>query len=395
LNRLVSNAVGARERGRPTALRDRALAPDLARGVMLLLIALANSHTYLFGHQLGARGYPLAQDLASRLVTLAQMLLVDGRAYPLFGLLFGYGVTQLAHRQSDLVSALQLVRRRGWWLALIGFLHAALLFAGDIVAAYGLLAVLLAGPLVRGRDRTLLRIGVPGLFAAAVLGAGMGLAPRPEIHALLPSMATTSPLDAARYRIAEFLGVGLATNMTMVFGAVALGAWAGRRRLLDEPAAHRKTLSWLAFGGLGLAVLGGLPLALVVAGYWTDPGLLAVLLTGSLHAVTGYAGGIGYTALFGLLAVRIATHRPGPVTRALVACGQRSLTCYLAQSVVFVAILAAYGGGLGDQFNVAQTALIATGTWLVILLAAEAMRRLDIRGPAEVLLRKLTYRQAS
>ena len=39
----------------------------------------------------------------------------------------------------------RIVRRRGWWMFLIGLLHGVLLWAGDIVGAYGLLAVLLAG----------------------------------------------------------------------------------------------------------------------------------------------------------------------------------------------------------------------------------------------------------
>ena len=76
---------------------------------------------------------------------------------------------------------------------------------------------------------------------------------------------------------------------------------------------------------------------------------------------------------------------------ALAACGQRSLTCYLLQSVVFVAVLAAYGGGLGDRLGVAVTALLAVVTWAATVLIAEAMRRRGLRGPAEVVLRRLTY----
>lgn len=77
----------------------RVLAPDLARGLMLLLIALANVHIYVYGHPLGVRGYPLDLDGADQWVVLLQMLLVDGRAYPLFGMLFGYGIVQLASRR--------------------------------------------------------------------------------------------------------------------------------------------------------------------------------------------------------------------------------------------------------------------------------------------------------
>ncbi|MGH3906014.1 MAG: DUF418 domain-containing protein, partial [Pseudonocardiaceae bacterium] len=122
------------------AVSARSLAPDLARGAMLLLIALANAHIYLYGHPIGVRGYPVPESILDKAVVLVQMTLVDGRAYPMFALLFGYGVVQLLRRQTsggvDEVTVRRLVRRRGWWMILFGFLHALLLFAGDIIGSY-------------------------------------------------------------------------------------------------------------------------------------------------------------------------------------------------------------------------------------------------------------------
>jgi uncharacterized protein len=107
---------------------------------------------------------------------------------------------------------------------------------------------------------------------------------------------------------------------------------------------------------------------------------------------------MGYAAIAGLVAIRIgvrdrdgARDRPGPVISALAACGQRSMTCYLAQSVVFVAVLAAYGGGLGSRLGLAEIAVLAIVTWALSVLLADGMSRRGYRGPAEVLLRRLTY----
>ncbi|MGQ0479754.1 MAG: DUF418 domain-containing protein [Pseudonocardia sp.] len=374
----------------PTALADRAPAPDLARGLMLLLIALANAHLYLYDRPVGVRGYPVDLDPASRVVTLAQMLLVDGRAYPLFALLLGYGVVQLARRRPDPADARRVVRRRGWWLLLFGLVHASLLFAGDILGVYGLLSVLLATRLITGSDRSLLVLWGIGLTGAALLGTAMGLPVPPDAGAFLPSMGTSTPLPAALFRTAEFV-VLLLTNSVLVSGAVALGAWAARRRLLEDPALHRNLLRRVAVVGLAAAALGGLPMALMSAGWWTDPGLANTMAAGALHTATGHLGGAGYAVVIALWAHRVA-ERPGLVTRALQACGQRSLSCYLAQSVVFVAVLAAYGGGLGDRLSVAGTAAVAAAAWAAILAAAALMRRAGQRGPAEVLLRRLTYR---
>ncbi len=376
-----------------TPLTDRVLAPDLARGGMLLLIALANVTVWRHGRPLGLRGYPADPQGADQVVTVLQLALVDGRAYPLFGLLFGYGVVQLARRRAAVglpaPAVVSLVRRRGWWLLLIGVLHGVLLFSGDIVGAYGLLAVLLAGLLVRGQDSGLVAVGVVGLVLTTLFGAAVAFIATTQ--AVLPSTAVADPVAALGARAAEYLGGGLIGSALAVAGAVALGAWGARRGLLDDPQRHRGLLGRLATVGIGAAALGGLPLALVGGGLW-DPSTGVVALLGCLHAATGYAGGVGYAALFGLLTLRAGRRGGvGPVGRALQACGQRSLSCYLAQTVAYAALLPAWALGLGAQLRPGSAALLAVGAWLVILLVAAASARLDVRGPAEAVLRRLTY----
>jgi uncharacterized membrane protein YeiB len=228
-------------------------------------------------------------------------------------------------------------------------------------------------------------------------------------------------------RVAEWAGGVLISSVLSVVGAVALGAWAARHRLLDEPARHRRLLGRVAIVGMVTAVLAGLPLASAAVDVWS-PGAGALALAGALHALGGYAGGLGYAAGFGLLAARSRARdrdpaaanrrpahpseplrrecraseadragaaRPGPVVRALAACGQRSLSCYLGQSVVFVALLPAWTVGLGARLTVAQAALLDIVVWLGLLLLAAAAARAGYRGPAEVLLRRLTYGSAA
>ncbi|MHA6631502.1 DUF418 domain-containing protein [Pseudonocardia sichuanensis] len=280
------------------------------------------------------------------------------------------------------------MRRRGGWMIAIGFVHALLLFSGDIVGVYGLLAVLMAGLLVRGSSRALLTVAAAGVTVTTLLYAGSGFALPGE--AFLPSVALADPGQAALTRLAEWGVVSLGLQGMSVFAAVALGAWAARRRILDEPERHRPLLARVAVAGLAAAVAFGLPLALMAAGVWTAPPTAAVLVAGSLHALGGYAGGLGYAAVFGLAAIRRARH-PGQATRAVVACGQRSLSCYLAQSVAFAALLPAWTLGLGDGARLWQLALLGTGTWGVTVAVAAASARAGHRGPAELLLRRLTY----
>lgn len=123
---------------RPIPLASRALGPDLARGFMLLFIALANSHYFVRGSSV-LGGYPQDSSAVDSAVTWLISTFVDGRAFPMFGLLLGYGVAQIVRRQEALGprAVRRLLWRRSRVLVVVGFLHALLLYAGDILAAYG------------------------------------------------------------------------------------------------------------------------------------------------------------------------------------------------------------------------------------------------------------------
>ncbi|MGW5363168.1 DUF418 domain-containing protein [Actinopolymorpha pittospori] len=376
----------------PTALAARALAPDLARGFMLLFIALANIHFYLYGHENTLRAYPVADTVVDQLVTFVQMLFVDGRSYPMFAFLFGYGMVQLMRRQqergNEWLTIRGLLRRRGWWMLLFGLVHGVLLFSGDILGSYALAALVFVGCLA-ARDRTILRLAVLFLVIATAFGLAQGI-PNPEMGSLLPSMGQEEPLAAVVVRSVEWVFLTLA-NMISVVPAVLLGILAGRRRVLDEPDQHRALLVRGATLGLGVAILGGLPFALMVAHFWPDPSAGLSMPAAALHTLSGYAGGLGWAALIALVAIRVGDRR-GPVTTAVEAVGQRSMTCYLLQSVVFVSVLAPYAGGLGGSVGVAGAAAIAVATWLLSVVVADLLRRGGYRGPADSLLRRLTYR---
>ncbi|MFF3437034.1 DUF418 domain-containing protein [Streptosporangium sp. NPDC002721] len=375
-----------------TPVARRALAPDLARGLMLLLIALAHAHMYLSGHEAGFRGYALDGGPLDRLVAGTQILLVDGRALPMFAALFGYGLVQLANRQlatgGSWPQVRKVLRRRSLWLLAFGFCHALLLFFGDILGAYGLVGLVLAG-FVRREDKVVLRAAVVGLVLHVVVLLGFGLltvsAPKGDTPA-----AMADPVQATVMRL-----IGWATMTPTYFAAGVVlaflfGIWAARRRLLEDPASHRDLLSRVAVLGTGLAVAGAVPLTLIDTSVWTPSDMVAVPAY-ALHSVTGIAGGLAYAAVIGLATGRMRRDRPGPVVRALAACGQWSLTCYLLQSVIFVAVFAPYAGGLGTRVGDAAASGIAVVTWLATVVLAALLAPGGRRGPAEAALRRLTY----
>ncbi|MFC4062606.1 DUF418 domain-containing protein [Planomonospora corallina] len=370
---------------RPVGEGERRLAPDLARGAMLALIAVANSAVYLYGRPYGIRQHVIEHDLPDRVTAALSMTFVDGRAYPMFAALFGYGMVQIWNRRRDDAEGRRVLKRRSLWLLAFGAVHAVLLFSGDVLGVYGLLGLVLVR-LLRVRDRTLLVLAGAWLVPVALLSALAYDTPQvARERTIFWSLAVEDPLTALALRPVEW--VLTPVGMTGVLTAALVGVWAGRRELLTVPDGLVRRAAVL---GPLAGALGGLPLGLAAAGFLDVGGSAAVMALNAVHTVSGIAAGLGYAALIALLARRIGTRR-GRLVTALSACGQRSLTCYLLQSVVFVALLPPYGAGLGGRLGSAATVALAVGTWAATVAAAELMRRAAVRGPAETLLRRLAY----
>ncbi|MBL3699501.1 DUF418 domain-containing protein [Leucobacter luti] len=383
---------------------------------MLLLIAIANVSTYLW-----ARPVPIytlhprdGSPIDTALSALA-ILFVDARVYPMFAFLFGYGMVQFARsRQAKGVPQRSIDRvllRRHLWLVAFGFVHAALLFSGDILGAYGLTGLALTALLFWRSDR------VVGIVASAMLGlAALGtvlLSGALALAALfvpaefLASAATDEGFadgvlgagieDYGRSmldRIGSWLIQTPATVLMLLVPACVLLGWiAGRHRWL-EVATSRLELGAAALWGTLVSVAAALPLALLSLGALPESMLLGLGFS-LISSLGGVAGGIAYAALFGLLARRLG-ERPGAAARAVAAVGKRSLSSYLLQSILLAPLLSAWGFGLGARIGTAAAFALALGAWLLSLVFAVLLERRGARGPAEVLLRKLSYgREAS
>ncbi|MDN3240767.1 DUF418 domain-containing protein [Glycomyces tritici] len=376
-----------------TPLRERSLAPDLARGLMLLLIALAHAHMFLAHETTGWRGYAVDGTVPDRVVAGLQVLFVDGRALPMFAALFGYGLARLVQRRmdggADWPVARRLVRRRSAWLLAFGFAHALLLFFGDILAAYGLIGLVFTG-LLAARDRTLVRTAVIVAVLHLAVVAAAGVSAEAAGHANSAPTLIADPLEAAGMRLAVWSALTPTFYVVDIVPAFAIGIWAARRRLLDEPSRHLPLLRRVALGGIAIGVAGGLPLMLVDTQLW-HPDAPAAVAVYALHSITGLASGLGYAALIAVLCAALPGRPPGPVANALAACGQRSLTCYLLQSVAFTALFTPFFGDLGASLGDAAASGIAVLVWAATVALAAWMSKAGLRGPFEVLLRRLTY----
>lgn len=377
----------------PTTSGERSLAPDLARGSVLLFIALANVAVYYFSRTLNVGGRPVDGSGLDDALDLVVNLLVDQRSYPMFAILFGYGMAKVASRQlaagRGLGAARRLLVRRQLWLLAFGLVHAALLFHGDILGTYavtGLWVVLFLG----AHARTLAIVSavtlVPlvGLFGSA--GAQQSYTERIGEN--------TSYLIAAGERLLLSLGIVLASGITLALvGLFLIGVLLERAGWLDRPWEHLTALRRVAVAGTAVGVLGALPKALQTAGVLA-PGAVgngASFLLSALHALSGVAAGLAYVCLFALVAAGLRGRQVPAPLRALAATGERSLTAYLLQSVLLAPVLSAWGLGLGDTIPTSAAYLLGVVTWAVTVAVCALLARSGNRGPAEALLRRLTY----
>lgn len=381
---------------------------------MLLLIALSNTAFHLWNAERGADGWhPVDGSAADSAVQFAMIVGLDMRINPLFAFLFGYGMMWIYQRQmaagTDEKTAVRLLRRRGLWLMVIGFAHAALLMAGDIVGYYGLLSLLMCWLFLRRPDRVLVRwcwIGLGLLLAWLALFALPAL-----LNGFDSEAGTAEPAHeaygthqgdwfaAAGTRVLTHLLVAYAgppaALLSGAFVVFVLGMLAARHRVLEEPWRHLRLLRTTAVLGLAIGWLGALPVALAHLGVWDVPNA-ALNDEGALVAlrdITGSAGGLGYVAVLTLLThllVRRGAHRSRAVV-AVSAVGKRSLSCYLAHSLLMAPLLAAWGLGLGAHLGSATMLLVGAGIWLLTVVGAYALELRGRRGPVEALLRALMY----
>ncbi|MFS0700883.1 DUF418 domain-containing protein [Cellulomonas sp. 179-A 4D5 NHS] len=382
----------------------RSVAPDLARGMLLLFIASANVWGYLWSDAgwLDAGGRPAGGSSLDHLVDGVVAFVVDSRSKPMFAILYGFGLAtmaaRLAARGADRRTTRRVLARRSGALIALGLAHAALLFAGDILAPYGATGLVALAFLHRSRA-TLVRWFVVAYVLSMAAGAVAVLSVLDSGSAGSADAGAAAVADPATLGYLPTVGERLLTVATatslftvslMFVPHVVVGILLARAGWLTRPAEHRRRLGQVAVVAAVVNVVGGLPYALAVAQVWR-PGETALGVAELVHHVAGDVMGLGYVCLFGWLAAVWGERARGGALSAVAATGERSLTAYLLQSLMFAPLLSAWGLGLGGQIGTAQAAVLAVGVWLVTVAVAAAMHRAGRRGPFEVLVRRLAY----
>ena len=377
----------------PTQLSERVVAIDMMRGFSLLGIFIVNMlafHTPYYYID----PYTWFQIPADREAFQWIDILVQGSVYPLFSMLFGYGLAmQYSKAKERGVSFQKLALRRLLVLVGFGIIHAFFIWSGDILITYAISGLLLMWILSLSWKWLLgVALGlyvVPNVLMSLLLMSIPADEPRysgiQQIDSSITAFSSGSWSDIFMQRAADWEYANgfdiLAFLLITIFPYMMIGAAASKVKLIQRTA--EKKVFWMILIVIAMSVgtyIKYLPYTKTPT-YFTN--FVQDFFGGPLQAVA-YAGIIALLCQLTLFRKVFS-----PVAKA----GRMSITTYLTQSIVATTIFYAYGFGLYGKVDVMTGTWMAVGIYLIQLIFAELWLSKFNQGPVEMLWKKLTYRE--
>jgi uncharacterized protein len=395
----------------PVAESERLQALDVLRGFAVLGILVMNvqmfSMPYAAYFNPLALGPPSSRDLA---VWSIAHVLADQKFMTIFSLLFGAGVLLQAERLAGRgASPASIHYRRMAWLLLFGFLHAYLLWHGDILVLYAVCGMLVY-PARRLSARTLLALGLGALAVGSSIALAAGLTmdawPPEAVRDFTDSWSP--PADQVAAETAAFQGgwmsqlpwraaYSLESQTSDIF---FWGIWRAGGLML----AGMALLKWGVLTGKRRPAFFG---RLAAAGFGVGLPLVAWGLTRN-HA-TGWNMRDGFFLLaqwnywgsllvsLGWIGLLLTLWHSGAARDAfarLAAVGRMAFTCYIFETLISTSVFYGHGLGLFGRVDRLGQMLFTVSVWIILLIVAPLWLMRFRQGPLEWLWRTLTYGHA-
>ena len=378
---------------RPTELQDRVVAIDIMRGLSLLGIFIVNMlafHTpYYYINPYTWYTNPSDAD-TFQWIDIA----LQGSVYPLFSMLFGYGLMmQFRKSQERGNSFIPLGLRRLSVLLIIGLLHAFLVWSGDILITYALsgFIVLLMMRLSRMWLLTIALIlyilpnmGLALLSYIVAVSGETFYSGVQEIESSLIAFGSGSWMDIFMQRAADWTYANIESGSLFLIGMtilpyMLLGAVAAKGKLIERTS-QKKTF-WITLTTVSL-----------IAGFSIK--LLPYVFEANFYYmyVQDIFGGplvaIGYAGLITLLCqLTIFRKLMNPFAKV----GRMSMTTYIFQSVIATTIFYSYGFALYGKIDVLTGTWLAIGIFVIQMIFAEIWFSTFKQGPIEAIWKRATY----
>ncbi|AUD14281.1 MULTISPECIES: DUF418 domain-containing protein [unclassified Planococcus (in: firmicutes)] len=376
----------------PISLRERVDAIDLMRGFSLFGILLINMlafHTPLSYID----PYKWFSGNMDQTIFTGLDIFVQASFYPLFSMLFGYGLMMQFLRAQDYGQPFMPVAvKRLLILLAFGIVHAFLIWYGDILITYALMGLLLIG-MLRLSPAWLLGLGVllytlPHLMFTVIMFLAVMVDPNiyigyQEAEQSVAAYQSGNFAEIFSRRLTDWYYVNNPFSFIIltvtILPLMMIGAAAAKWRMIEQAAAKKKTWLMLAVGSLTVGLL------LKSTPYLFDKNY-------AYQYVQEMFGGplvsIGYAGIIALLSLNLKFMK---ALSPLVKAGRMSMTIYITQSIIATSIFYSFGLGLYGQVDLLTGTLIAVGIFVVQLIFAELWFSKFKRGPIEMVWRRWTY----
>jgi uncharacterized protein len=378
----------------PTTKENRIETLDITRGFALLGIFIANM---LFFHTPYLHVDPYTWFTNGDAATFKWIdIFVQGSFYPIFALLFGYGINmqyeKSIKRNKPFVPIM--ARRLGILLG-IGLLHGLFIWSGDVLFTYAVMGFLLL-IFVRIPAKWLaLFAGSLYIIPAAFMYIVTSFLMKANSNLLMSDYIDTNQIersikvfaegtfgDIFIFRFFEWLVIGLGgtfLGLFIVLPIIMFGAALSKWKIIERAKEFKIRLAIVAVLSLAAGIwIKFLP-------YVKKPTLDVIQIQDTIGNVILAAGYVSLLLLFCTVPLFRAVFRP--IGKA----GRMSLTTYITQSVVATLIFYSYGFGLYGKADLLAGTWIAIGVFAVQVIFAELWLSKFRMGPLEWLWRKGIY----
>lgn len=375
---------------------ERIMSLDIIRGFAILGIFLVNMLSFhspiLYLDPLTWWDSPLDQGIYKVINVLA-----EGSFYPLFAMLFGYGLVILRERTLARGLNFRVVAiRRLTVLLVIGIIHAFLIWHGDILITYALIGFLFL-LLLSASSKVMLITGallaiIPNLFFSLLMTVAVSIVPEQELVVYSNSItdgeqaahvyAEGSFVEITAQRFKDWFAVNNPLNfiilVIMVLPPFLIGGGAAKLKLMERVKKLRKPLTV----GFSIFLVFGLFLKLLpyIFTYNLATQYVAYSFGGPMLAI-GYALGIA-------LLSESRWRKPLAIFAPV---GKMSLSNYLFQSIIATLIFYSYGLGFFGKVSALWGTALAFAVYGLQIILSRLWMKHHLYGPAEWIWRTATY----
>lgn len=385
---------------------------DVLRGFAILGIFIANLHYMSMYHSDEAgRFFSKFDDTVEYL----QAMLIEGKFYSIFSILFGWGISmQMSKVRSLGISGTQFTRRRLAFMLFLGLLHALLLWTGDIVAFYAAIGFLLLYFQNKSNRRilrwsiALILLPIP-LYMMKMLWAptnyftylfdDMGDWFQVKVAHLDPGydimdaqVVTSWPqlwrlnLGGIFYRISDLL---FTSRIPKVLGLFLLGFMIGRGGYYKKLLANQSLMMKITAICFSL----GLFFNSLLARYTPNVYQYYNLRISGLYQTIAYALGVVPLAIAYMTSIALLFENAviKKFLMFLQPAGQMAFTNYIMQSLLGLLIFQGIGLNWRGEFGPLAWTILAVFIFLVQVIFSKIWLNAFHHGPIEWLWRSMTY----